>query len=162
MRTNSAKVRKKNLRENSANFAQKIQPFRGNLNLSNLLSTYPSIYLPIKLSIPSRDRLYMHIYITSITGTFHYIPLTIINILNKRKPPLQCLNGSKPCLLSKSLYNIGRFIQGGLWDYPSPLGPVSLSVSLPIQVLLLYPLPFPPRSCLFICYSTHLGPVSLS
>ena len=33
MRKNSAKVReKKNLRENSANFAQKIQPFRGNPN----------------------------------------------------------------------------------------------------------------------------------
>ena len=30
MRKNSAKVRKKILRENSANFAQKIQPFRGN------------------------------------------------------------------------------------------------------------------------------------
>ena len=30
MRKNSAKVRKKNLLENSANFAQKIQPFRGN------------------------------------------------------------------------------------------------------------------------------------
>ena len=30
MRKNSAKVRKKKLRENSANFAQKILPFRGN------------------------------------------------------------------------------------------------------------------------------------
>ena len=30
MGKNSAKVRKKYLRENSANFAQKIQPFRGN------------------------------------------------------------------------------------------------------------------------------------
>ena len=30
MRKNSAKVHKKNLHENSANFAQNIQPFRGN------------------------------------------------------------------------------------------------------------------------------------